>query len=255
MSEQLQIRLHGPARLPALVYLPGLHGDWTLIGGFRKALGSRVRFVEITYPRTLTWSLEEYAAAVERALSGHGLDCGWLLGESFSSQIVWPIVARGRFEVQGVILAGGFGRHPLHWGVPLAEWACGRMPLALLKQCLNGYARVARLRFRHEPEVLAALGEFLARRTDLDRQAMRHRLHLLAHNDPGAVARQCHVPVYALTGWFDPVVPWRSARRWLRRNCANLREHRVLRADHNVLSTASRAAAEQVVQWMMDQTR
>ena len=62
------MRVHGDAATPTLVYLPGLHGDWTLIGRFRKTLGNRVRFVEVTYPRTLEWSLEDYATGVEKAL-------------------------------------------------------------------------------------------------------------------------------------------------------------------------------------------
>ena len=45
IEERLQLRLHGSAELPALVYCPGLHGDWTLIGRFRRALRGRVRFV------------------------------------------------------------------------------------------------------------------------------------------------------------------------------------------------------------------
>ena len=32
MPEKLEIRIHGDASRPTLVYLPGLHGDWTLIG-------------------------------------------------------------------------------------------------------------------------------------------------------------------------------------------------------------------------------
>ena len=103
---------YGDASLPTLIYLPGLHGDWTLIGGFRHAIGDRVRFVEITYPRTLTWSLDDYAAAVETALTKKGITRGWLLGESFSSQVVWAMVARGTFAAQGVILAGGFVKYP-----------------------------------------------------------------------------------------------------------------------------------------------
>src|SRR5207244_4028783 len=117
MAEELQIRIHGTDLLPTLVYLPGLHGDWTLIGRFRKALGGRVRFVEVTYPRTLSWSLEDYAEGVEKALGERGITSGWLLAESFSSGVVWPIVGRRRFGVEGVILAGGFVRHPLVWGV------------------------------------------------------------------------------------------------------------------------------------------
>src|SRR5437868_5659534 len=105
MSEELQIRIHGDSSLPTLIYLPGLHGDWTLIGRFRRALGSRVRFAEVTYPRTLTWSLDDYAAGVEEALAKNGITEGWLLGESFSSQVVWPILSRRKFVAKGVILA------------------------------------------------------------------------------------------------------------------------------------------------------
>ena len=56
-TEGVKVRVHGPESLPTLVYLPGLHGNWTLIAGFRKALAQRLRFVEISYPPTLTWSL------------------------------------------------------------------------------------------------------------------------------------------------------------------------------------------------------
>lgn len=80
------VRSHGPATLPTLIYLPGIHGDWTLITRFRKALASRRRLVEITYPRTRVWSLTDYAKAVECALLEHGVTAGWLLGESFGSQ-------------------------------------------------------------------------------------------------------------------------------------------------------------------------
>jgi len=252
MTEKLEMRVHGDASLPTLIYLPGLHGDWTLVGSFRHALSGRVRFVEVTYPRTLTWSLEDYAQAVETALAERGIVRGWLLGESFGSQVVWPLVARNRFQVQGVILAGGFVRHPMRWGVRFAERLCGGISLALLTRILFGYAKVARLRYRKAPEVLADLNEFIARRTELDRQAATHRLRLVAQNDPGLIARQVNVPVYALSGLIDPIVPWFWVRPWLRKNCPRLREYRVIwGADHNVLATAFRSAAEQVVRWIM----
>ena len=67
---ELQMRSHGEAERPTLIYLPGLHGDWTLVSSFRGALGNRVRFVEFTYPRTVTWSLEDHARAVLDKLAG-----------------------------------------------------------------------------------------------------------------------------------------------------------------------------------------
>src|SRR5437870_3995315 len=161
----VQLRVHNPGSRATLIYLPGLHGDWTLVGRFREALAGRVRFVEITYPRTLTWTLEDYAAAMERALHELGITTGWLLAESFSSQIVWPILARKRFQAQAVVLAGGFVRHPMVWGVRLAERFCGAVSLTLLTRILFGYARLARFRHRHSPATLRAVEEFMARRT------------------------------------------------------------------------------------------
>ena len=119
--------------------------------------------------------------------------------------------------------------------------------MALLTRILFGYAKVARFRYRHSPEVQANIHEFIARRTELDRQAAMHRLHLIAQNDLRPIAREVTVPVYALTGLVDPVVPWCFVRPWLRKNCPALRDYRIIwRADHNVLGTAAEAAAEQV---------
>src|SRR2546421_2183833 len=196
MTEELQTRIHGDASLPTLIYLPGLHGDWTLIGGFRQALAGRARFVEFIYPRTLSWSLEDYAGAIEQELDKNGVANGWLLGESFGSQVVWPIVARGRFRVQGIILAGGFARHPIGWGVRLAESLLGAVPLRLITWILFGYSKLARFRFWRSPETLAGVKDFVARRTELDRQAAVHRLRLIAQNDPCAIAKGASVPVY-----------------------------------------------------------
>jgi pimeloyl-ACP methyl ester carboxylesterase len=87
----------------------------------------------------------------------------------------------------------------------------------------------------------------------LDLQAAKHRLHLIAQYDPRPVAQAVKVPVYALTGLVDPIVPWCFVRPWLRRNCPALRDYKIiLRADHNVLGTAAEAAAEQVVRWMSE---
>src|SRR5258707_1150516 len=140
MGEELQLRAHGADSLPTLIYLPGTHGDWTLVGNFRRALAGRVRFIEATYPRTLTWSVEEYAAAVEKGLADVEISTGWLLGESFSSVVVWEMIRRRRFDVRGVVLAGGFVNHPIRFGVLTAERFAGALPLGLMTSILFGYA-------------------------------------------------------------------------------------------------------------------
>jgi pimeloyl-ACP methyl ester carboxylesterase len=251
MSDDLHVRVQGEVSAPTLIYLPGLHGDWTLLGGFRKALDGRLRLVEITYPRTREWSLEKYAAGVEKALVEKGINDGWLLGESFGSQVVWALIVRRRFHVQGVILAGGFVKHPARWAARVAEHIFGGMPLSLLTWIMFTYARTARFRYRRSPDTLAGIGEFIARRTELDRQAATHRLRLVAQNDPSSIVRRVDVPVYGLAGCVDPIVPWFCVRGWLRRNCPALRDYRIVwRADHNVLGTGPMESAEHVLRWI-----
>src|SRR5256885_7891459 len=142
-------------------YLPGMHGDWTLVSSFRAAIAGKVRFVEFTYPRTTTWSLEDYARSIEESLLANGIDDGWLLGESFGSQPAWQIIkhalagvrpsrapaapaatgARGDarvpavsgFHPRGLILAGGFVRHPVIWAVRMAGRVSSLVPLWYVK--------------------------------------------------------------------------------------------------------------------------
>jgi pimeloyl-ACP methyl ester carboxylesterase len=248
-SSGIEIRVHGSGTSETLIYLPGVHGDWNLIGGFRSALGKAVRFVEIAYPPTLTWSLKEYAHAVEAALTEQGIDRGWLLGESFGSQVVWEILNLGRFQADGIILAGGFARHPAPWMASIAAQCIGVFSFKALRALLLAYVKTARWRFRKSPETLAGLKDFLEHPPNC--QAMRHRLQLVAGNDPSSIARHVGLPLFVLTGLFDPIVPWYPARCWFRRNCPTLRSHHVLwSADHNVLGTAPASAATQILQWI-----
>ena len=250
-EERLQIRVYGDASLPTLIYLPGIHGDWTLVPKFRKALNGRVRFVEFTYPRTLSWSLNDYAEAVEKSLDEHGITGGWLLGESFGSQICWPVFSRKKFRVEGIVLAGGFVRHPIPWLVRFSGFLGRCLPMAMFRLALRGYRLFTKLRYGNDPEMKKSVEEFLARRTELDRRAIRHRIKLIYENNPGEIARAIVIPVFYVTGFIDPIVAWFPVRRWLRKNCPAFRGFKMfLMADHHVLGTASDAAAEQILRWM-----
>lgn len=251
MDEKLQLRIYGDATLPTLIYLPGLHGDWTLIGAFRKAIHGKVRFIEMTYPRTLTWSLEDYAAAIEEALFQSGISRGWLLAESFGSQPAWKMLARGKFEAQGLILAGGFVRHPTMISLRIAEKMTSRLSSRFLVTIMFAYAKYARFRYRNSPDTLATLDEFMARRTASDREAAQYRLHLVAENDPRETAKKTLAPVFGLAGILDPIVPWPPVRRWLKRNCPALRDYQIIRrADHNVLNTGTKDSVRWILKWM-----
>jgi hypothetical protein len=200
--DHVQIRISGPLDKPVLIYLPGLHGDWTLVSSFKAALGNSVRFVEITYPRTTEWSLRQYAAGVVDALRSVEVTHGWLLAESFGSQVAWEIL-RGSapprpdsFVVNGVILCGGFVRHPMPWLVPVLQRINRNVPMAVLKIFCGLYGVYARLRHRRAPETLCCVNEFVARRTEeADRQALAHRYTLIYANDFCELASRTSVPI------------------------------------------------------------
>ena len=260
-EEEIQLRLHGSAELPTLIYLPGLHGDWTLVASFRAAVRGRALFVEFTYPRTTSWSLEDYARAVIAKLKEHDIAAGWLLAESFSSQVAWKIVELAganrahavAFSPKGIVLCGGFVRHPTIWGVHFVRHCNRLVPAWLMRVLLRVYAAYAHLRHRRAPETFASINEFVARRTEEDRQAILHRYALIIQNDLRPIARQWTHPVFYLSGFVDPIVPWPLVRPWLRRHCRGLRGSRIIfNADHNVLGTAPKESAEQIFRWMQE---
>jgi len=236
----------------------------------------------------------DYAKGVLDALAEAGIKSGWLLAESFGSQIGWEILrlsasesggeeeksgasgskfprsaksdarpaeagtpnrewpSKERFCAKGLILAGGFVRHPMRWIIPIVQKINRAIPLRALGLICRGYAFYARFRHRHAPESLVGVKQFIKNRIEeRDRQAIAYRYTLIQKNDFCDIARSTSVPVYQLTGFFDPVVPWLSVRRWLKRNCASYAGWKVIwGADHNVLGSAPAAAARQVLEWM-----
>jgi len=184
------------------------------------------------------------------------------MGESFSSQVVWKIIEltacenQSAFKPTGVILAGGFARYPILVGVRCVRLVNRLMPPWMIRIALRIYASYARLRHRRAPETLASIDEFIARRTEPDRQAMLHRYGLILTSNAADTARRCNLPVFHLAGFVDPVVPWPFVQPWLRRNCPGYRASRVIfNADHNVLGTAPQKSAQQVLQWISEHER
>ncbi|HKQ38127.1 MAG TPA: alpha/beta hydrolase [Verrucomicrobiae bacterium] len=247
----LQIRVHGDSSKPTHIYLPGLHGDWTLVSSFRQAMKDSVQFVEFTYPRTLNWSLHEHAEAILGALRKNQITQGWLLAESFGSILAWAVLEKD-FAAQGVILAGGFVRYPFMPLVRLAHWLNSGLPNWGFVAFCRFYAAYAKLRHRNAPETFEAVNEFLRRRTEPgDREALCHRYRLIQQSDARILVRSLKIPVYHLCGVFDPIVPWWAVRKSLLRGCATFRNSSLIwRADHNVLGTAPGQAAERIMAWI-----
>ena len=113
------------------------------------------------------------------------------------------------------------------------------------------YGKIARPRHPYSPETLTALNEFLTRRTELDRQAMLHRLGQVAEFDPRDIARSTRLPVYYLSAKYDLAVPFFMVRPWLRNNCPSLHDVKSIPTfDHNILATSHAECASQILAWM-----
>jgi pimeloyl-ACP methyl ester carboxylesterase len=261
MGESLQMQVQGEAKAPVLVYLPGLHGDWHYNAGLRLALQGRVRLVELAYPREPAWKLEDYVQAIEAALLGAGIGAGWLLGESFGSQVAWGLIGRaesqqaaGRphFQPRGLVLAGGFVRYPLMWGVRLVRGTHQSLPMAAVAALLRAYLRLLRWRHRQAAHVQQSLQQHQDfQLQELARQAILSRYDIILAHDHRPLARRTQFPVYYLTGFWDLIVPWFLVQPWLRRHCPGYRGWRLVwDSEHNILGFQPRTSAEQILAWM-----
>jgi pimeloyl-ACP methyl ester carboxylesterase len=264
VSDELQIQVYGDATLPTVIYLPGLHGDSTCFTGCRNALAENARVVTVTYTCSTSETIEACAAEINRKLLSLQIGSGWLIGESFGSQIAWELLRINApnasaeipaFRPEGVILAGGMVKHPWMWAMRTLRWVGGitPMPLYHAEFVLFGlYLKLFHLPSREERE---SINEFVRRRTKFDRDAMRHRLWLLENYDPRPIAKQTRLPVYYLGGFFDPLVPVFQVRRWLRKNCPGFKGGKIIwRADHIVLASAARLSAKTILDWTRQST-
>ena len=243
----ISIRVH-PGSGPTVIYLPGLHGDWGLIGTFRRALGPRVRFVEFAYAQDEV-TLEVLAASVHEALLREGVTSGWLLAQSFGSQVGWALIKNG-FTADGVVLAGGFVKHPWPWGA-LFFRAVLSSPSWLIGPAYRGYTFVCNALARRGPEEARELMAFAENRGPAEWRATAWRLVLIARADPRLTAKAFKNPVHYLGGRLDPLVPWPWVTRWLARECPGYKGRTIFpAADHNVLGSAPHESAERVLAWL-----
>ena len=182
-----------------------------------------------------------------------------MLAESYSSQVAWAWLdqaqqKRGSFTFTGIILAGGFVRYPFPWIVRSAVRFFDFAPWHLWKVLFWIYVHYSVFRHRNAPASAHTVHEFIARRTELDIAAMRHRLKLIAEYDPRSIAAKAACPVYLLAGAIDPIVPTWPVLRWLRKTCSNFQAHRIIwPADHNVLGTEPEKALAQITAWILDE--
>lgn len=243
------VRIQGSPDLPVLVYLPGMHGHWAFAHKLRKELEGKVRLVELAYPAVVTWSVRDYARAVRQALQQADITRGWILAESFGSQIAWELTAEELpFRIDGLILDGGFVKHP---------WPAGALVLRRMLRYPDGFANLL-IKLAAMPltgDIIRQIPENDRRKFPFDtrsRVAMMARLKLIATHDPRPLAANMSAPVYFLAGFWDFLVPLVPVRGWLKKHCPGLRNCRTLPlADHATIISQPVRTAEAILEWML----
>lgn len=255
-SPDLLTRVSGPADSPVLVYLPGVHGDWTLMGELRALLAPHCRLIEIAYPHAASdWTLDDYAFRLAALFDRLALPPAHLLGESFGSLVAWEFTGRHPERVRSIILAGGFCASPGPFRVALGRLAAGLMPASLATRCAALYFR---LRWRSSPTVLshAIAGpeeSFPAMRTRRGWRAIRNRLQIIARTDLRSRLCTVNAPVLYLGGARDIIVPVRREIATLRRQLPSqtpFHSELLPRASHAILPARPAQTARIIIDWI-----
>lgn len=192
----------GSNSIPTVVLLPGMDGTGELFGPFRRALGTDVKVLVVSYPRDVPLDylgLEQY---VRTKLPRD--EPFFLLGESFSGPVAISIAASKPSGLIGLILCSSFARMPragLAWLRPAVAWLPVKLaPVRIISWLLMG---------RYETVTLRA--QLAASLNQVSSSVLRARVKAVLSVDVTASLREVEVPVLYLQASDDWVVSFTAA--------------------------------------------
>ena len=221
------------APLPLLVLLPGMDGTGLMFDPFLPALGDFEAKV-VRYPVSMT----AYADCINFARAALPTDRPFLLlGESFSGPVAIALAAERPAGLVGLVLCVTFAKNPR----PGLAWAARMLhalppvtlPFPLLRRLLLG-------RWATEP-LLALVRKTLAQ---VPPPTLKARLLAVVAVDHTALLRQIEVPILALCGRSDRLIP-RAATRTIREHLDHL-DITTLKGPHWLLQTRPDAAIQAI---------
>ncbi len=213
-SDRLLHRISGPEQAPVLVYVPGIHGDWTPMVNCRGYLARRLRLVELAYPWRARWLLDDFADALAAKLDELGIESAHLLAESFGSIVGWQFALTRPRRVRSLVLAGGFCRPPWSSFLPAALATMAAIPPRWVDSVIGAYIRLHAGRRDYDAD--AGFPPFSASRGREGWRACRNRLRVIRATDLRRRLGEIRCPVAYVGGGRDLVVPVRREIRCLR---------------------------------------
>ena len=243
----------GDATAPPIVYLPGVHGDWTAQSQAREHLGRDFHLIEIAYPRIENWSIDDFAHALKELLDGLGIESAHIVGESFGSLVGWRFGVLHPDRVRSHTLVGGFARPPRFRVAGAAATILRSLPTTMLESAIDLY--VAGKSVLGEKREAFDSGAYPATRTERGRIATANRMSIIQSIDFRDQLQEIRFPVRYVGGARDIVVP-------VRREIATLDAHLpphcdfqselITGAPHNIIASRPEETVQHITRWIRE---
>lgn len=254
----VQIEVHETStKENVIIILPGLHGDCSHLTSFLQEFNtSQVITVKYLSSKRNKNTIEEYADSLFCALSIINAREGFIIAESFGSQVAWRFLellkkntAPFTFQVKALILAGGFLSHPFPRLVRLFSYLYGKARVSWLNLAFRAY-------FGFVSKATGAKklpNTFFEERSSLqDQKALISRMELM-QNDFRKIAENIRCNVYLLVGFWDVIaVPWPLNYFYLNKYCPKFEAKwdYCFWGDHAVLYSEPKKSASIIKNWI-----
>ncbi len=252
-GDEFLYRVNGDEGAVPVVYLPGIHGDWTPQAAVRPILAEKYRLVEITYPKKPHWSIEDYKNALVSLLDRLEIQSAHVIAESFGSLVGWEFGLEHPSRVRSMLIVGGFCQPPGPQKVLLARWGLTMLPTELFERGVNAYVTIRKHQGKLEhPEMEVDL-PYAAVRMELGRLATIRRFELISQADIRHQLHELRFPVRYIGGESDIIVPVKREIRTLEEILAEETqfESRLIRGGpHTIISSHPEETAGQLVEWI-----
>ena len=246
----------GPRHAMPVLYLPGVHGDWTPQAAAGRHFRRSFYLIETAYPRVETWSIDDYAQAVDDLLDRLGIESAHVVGESFGSLVGWQFGVRRPDRIRSFTLLGGFTRPPRMRIAAAAAATLKSLPTHVLESAIDSYvAAKAVTRQSRQPIDLGTVDAsvYPATRTTRGRLATANRMQIIQSADFRGRLQEIRFPVRYIGGAFDFIVP-------VRREIATLLKHLpphcdfqsalLPRAAHMTIASHPEQTVAQITSWI-----
>ncbi len=252
-ENELIYRASGADTAPPVLYLPGVHGDWTPQAVAGPLLAERFRLVEVAYPKQPEWAIVDHVQAVVALLDRLEIASAHIIAESFGSLVGWELGLEHSSRVRSLMIVGGFCQPPGPPKVLLAKWGLSILPTELFERGVDAYASIKKLRGRLSPSELEGGPPYTAVRSDLGRNATVQRLELISRLDFRHHLHDLQVPVRYIAGELDRIVSVEREIETLREilPAETGFESRVIPgAPHMIIASHPKETAAQLIAWI-----